>query len=524
MNILLVVVDEMRYPVSYETEELKKWRKDNLVFYEKLKDLGTEFCNHFTNTNACVPSRTTLHTGVYPSVHGNISTDGISKSSNDDLMTWLTPKSVPTIGNYLSENGYICYLKGKWHISDSSIKGKNGNILPTFDCYGKRDENMELIYKHKNVLKDYGYNEWIGPDPHGILALNTGSSVPKTKKGRDSSYIDQTIETLQKYNKKNPWFISLNMVDPHDIALYGKGASKIPNSFDFEIDESLPLKMFTDDFESSANEDLINKPKVQSNYKNIYETLFQPLFDNEKNARYYYTLMKRVDSQLCRFWEYFEKSKYFKNSVTIFTSDHGELLGAHGLNQKWFQAYQESIKIPLVIYGAKLNHLCKKVDTLTSHIDILPTICNIADIDPQFGLKNFCDYKNFILPQGKSLLHHIFDTKSKFYQDDVVYFYTEDNPTVGKNTKNYRDQSYEPLIGSTNVEAIITRIDGCLWKLIHYYPNSDTILFELYNLDQDQMELNNLFLNQNFKNLFERLRMCLHEQSFMYRKIENQYF
>jgi len=62
-NILFIMVDEWRYPVVYESDELREWKKNNLKFHEMIKSKGTVFHNHYTNTTACSPSRATLQTG-----------------------------------------------------------------------------------------------------------------------------------------------------------------------------------------------------------------------------------------------------------------------------------------------------------------------------------------------------------------------------------------------------------------------------------------------------------------------------
>src|SRR4051812_130802 len=87
-NILFFMVDEQRFTTEYESDELKKWKKKNLVFQNMLASEGVVFNNHYTNTNACAPSRTTLQTGQFPNVHGVTQTDGIAKSADSPDMKW----------------------------------------------------------------------------------------------------------------------------------------------------------------------------------------------------------------------------------------------------------------------------------------------------------------------------------------------------------------------------------------------------------------------------------------------------
>ena len=78
-NILFLMVDQERFPTIYETKELQEWRKENLVAQELLRKYGMEFLNHYVGSTACAPSRATLYTGQYPSLHGVTQTPGAAK-------------------------------------------------------------------------------------------------------------------------------------------------------------------------------------------------------------------------------------------------------------------------------------------------------------------------------------------------------------------------------------------------------------------------------------------------------------
>jgi hypothetical protein len=82
-NILFIMVDQQRYPVIYENEELRSWRKEYLNAETILKTKGMEFKNHYAGSTACCPSRATLYTGQYPSLHGVTETDGAAKGAYD---------------------------------------------------------------------------------------------------------------------------------------------------------------------------------------------------------------------------------------------------------------------------------------------------------------------------------------------------------------------------------------------------------------------------------------------------------
>ena len=177
-NILILMVDEMRYPTIYESIRLRNFRRQFLVTQEMLRAGGMEFHRHYTASTACAPSRTSVYTGHYPSLHGVTNTDGAAKSAFDEDIFWLDPHTVPTIGDYFRAAGYRTFWKGKWHIShaDIEIPGSNSS-LASYDSNGSRDAAKEQLYMNAGRLEDYGFSGWIGPEPHGTAPLNSGSSA-----------------------------------------------------------------------------------------------------------------------------------------------------------------------------------------------------------------------------------------------------------------------------------------------------------------------------------------------------------
>ena len=98
-NFLIFIVDEECFPTAYEDENLKEWRKQNLKTQELLRANGMEFFKHYVGSTACSPSRASLYTGQYPSLHGLTKTVGGASESFEPDIFWLDPNTVPTIGD-----------------------------------------------------------------------------------------------------------------------------------------------------------------------------------------------------------------------------------------------------------------------------------------------------------------------------------------------------------------------------------------------------------------------------------------
>ena len=193
-NILLIVTDQERAAPHYESPEIKTYRS-TFNGRNKIAGNGMSFNHHYIASSACVPSRTCLYTGQSIHTHGVSQTDGIAKGHSDPNFQWLPPqKGVPTIGEYLSVGGYDTSYVGKWHISQEDepdpTSGIVEDVIPRRDPStnntekdddpSKRVENkVKDLYLQSNKLKKYGFDDWVGPDPHG--KFNGNAPLPHRK-------------------------------------------------------------------------------------------------------------------------------------------------------------------------------------------------------------------------------------------------------------------------------------------------------------------------------------------------------
>ena len=96
----------------------------------------------------------------------------------------------------------------------------------------------------------------------------------------------------------------------------------------------------------------------------------------------YYYLHKVVDQAIGRILDSLEASGMADDTIVVFTSDHGDLLGAHGgLQQKWCNAFDEATHVPMVVRGPGITPIAGGISTPTSHVDLIPTLMGLAGID-----------------------------------------------------------------------------------------------------------------------------------------------
>lgn len=336
-------------------------------------------------------------------------------------------------------------------------------------------------------------------------------------------------------------------MNPHDITLWGLWANLgFVADFEFDIEDVVPRDLFDPVlFQQTVNDNLATKPSAQASYQQSYAKWMQPILNDpltlERYFRYYYQLHKNVDEQMMTVFDALLKSRFRDDTIVILTSDHGDLLGSHhGMHQKWYTAHEEAIRVPLIISNRKLFPNPRAIDTLTSHIDLVPTLLGLAGIDPepirQKLAQDHSDARPFV---GRDLSPLVLDQVDPASVNDPLYFMTDDDPSRGLNQDNWTGITVNSVIQPNHLETVITRLDdGNVWKYSRYFDNpqfwsspgtpgsdgvQDVVLeqkeptpsppygpapilcemtgkstpksdeFEMYNVSDDPMELHNLY-------------------------------
>ena len=574
-NFLIVVVDEQRYAPVYESEALKAWRKANLPAQEFLRRKAFEFTHHHIMSTACQPSRASIFTGQYPSLHGVSQTSGSAKSAIEDDLYWLEPATVPTLGNWFRAAGYDTYWKGKWHVSDADLyQPGTYDPVPSYTDRGSRDEYLEDLYLEAAMLEQYGFTGFIGPEPHGSNPLNSGSSAGPGGQGRDEVYAQLGVEQLTALRgSKKPWLMVTSFVNPHDITLWGEltlasDATGQPGSFYLTnqlVGSNVPRDLFTSAYDESAGESLSTKPDAQSSFVSLYAQGFQPLNNNTQYHRFYYQLQKEVDRHVGTVLRTLAADREaYRNTIVVYMSDHGDVLGAHGaMFQKWHNAYDEMVRVPFIIHNPVLFPQGMSSDVLTSHADLLPTLLGLAGLD-QSALARDLNSTHLQVRRlvGRDLSGVLLGEQDvESLRDEPVYFMTDDQIFRGAQAVAFTGISYPPVVQPASVETVVaylpTGSDGAQerWKFNRYWdnpalwtsPNVQDVLtiveglanqpgkkvatttvkaanpttgqvappadqFELYNLTIDPTELTNLAGNAAYVETQRQMQTLLNSQ------------
>ncbi|HEY5385215.1 MAG TPA: sulfatase-like hydrolase/transferase [Acidimicrobiales bacterium] len=532
-NILVIMTDEERYPPPYESEYLARFRREQLGARQSIRDGGLEFHRHYAGSTACLPSRTTLFTGQYPSLHGAANTDGLAKKANDPDMQWLDPNSVPTLGDWFRAGGYETHYRGKWHIShaDLMIPGSHEGLMAS-DETGTPIPAAVAAYKGADRLDPYGFSGWVGREPHGAAKADCGVV-------RDGVFAEQVVELfadLGAARRDGPWLAVASFVNPHDIAFNGFGWEALLG-FPPVDDDTLPAIPEA----PSQADSFAGRPACQEAFTKAWPAMLYEQPNDESYRRLYYYLHKLVDRAIGRILESLQASGMADDTVIVFTSDHGDLVGAHGgLMQKWYNAYDEAIRVPLLVRGPGIAATPEGVHTPTSHVDLLPTLLGLAGIDVERAAAIVAVEHDETQPlPGRDLSPVLRGSAPAASLAEPLYFMTEDDVSRGLSRLGMvSGQQYETVPNPSHVESVITSLPTAaaagagaeVWKLNHYYERLDEFdqahglpanpfaappaesAWELHNLTADPEERRNRAADADAADVLRELQGVLDEQ------------
>ncbi len=376
-NVLLILTDQLCHPPAHESEELARFRAETMPGVERLRQNGVSFEHHYPMASACAPSRASLLTGQYPSLHGVTQTDGIAKSADSDDMFWLAPDTVPTLGDWFRAAGYKTYFKGKWHASHAHLDAEDGDgYLLSIDDDGTPQEANIQKYLEADLLDGHGFSEWVGPEPHGLGKHNTGTV-------KDPFTADETIDLLHRLDAADgdePWLTVCSFLNPHDDSLFGLVG--LAQGLRYHPSQVPPVTQAP-----THDEDLSTKPTCHASYNDEFAKIMAPQPWIETHLKFYYQLQATVGEQITRVLDALAAGAAFENTIVVFSSDHGDMQGAHGgMHEKWHVAYEEALRVPFIVSSPLFPGGARTVGIPTNHADLVPTLLGLAGIDPVAAL------------------------------------------------------------------------------------------------------------------------------------------
>ncbi|WP_020529072.1 sulfatase family protein [Flexithrix dorotheae] len=408
-NIIFILVDDQRYDfLSFldhpwiETPHIDALAKNSLYFN-----------NAFVTSSLCSPSRASILTGQYPHTHGVV--------DNDTPI----PTGTPTFPQELQKSGYKTAFLGKWHMG-----GDNDKPRPGFDLWASFRGQGAYFDPMMNIDGERIQKEGYTPD------ILTDMAVAYIKENEDS---------------EQPYFLYLSHKSVHE------DFSPAPRHEGRYQDLEIPLP----DSYANTPENYKGKPEWLKNQRKSWhgaerDYSIQNYGDFNRFFQRYSECMLGVDESVGNIAKTLEELGELDNTVIIYFSDNGYLVGEHGLIDKRVM-YEESIRVPAFVHWPAQIKNASQNDEFILNIDLGPTILDLAHAEKPASM------------HGESFLPMVKGEQTDWRKEFLYEYFIDPNavqtPTIfGLRTKDYSYMTYHGV-----------------WDL-----------YELYDMKKDKAQMNNL--------------------------------
>ena len=325
---------------------------------DSLAAKGIRFGRCYTTNAICSPARASLMTSTFPSTHG------MWDCTHTQRPEWVdVPAARFTyFSHILSDAGYRNGYFGKWHVEQSNKLDNFGWHEYNHRSGGMRSKSIE---GSQVIVPKDGYRDYILA---GVSEDSDRLSHPA---------FDEGIDFIRRHaanNKNQPFCCFVSTSEPHDPYVPPKRFFDMYNLEDIRTSPTL-------------HDEADGKPEVIRRMQSVWRSLTDA--DWRRVTAAYWAVITFIDSEVGRIIDVLKETNQYENTIIVFTSDHGDMLGGHGLITKGVgTSYEEVYNIPLIIRTPEMSEGHEDNRTLTSMVDIAPTLldlCGANSLDNAHG-------------------------------------------------------------------------------------------------------------------------------------------
>ncbi|WP_340110686.1 sulfatase family protein [Maribellus mangrovi] len=464
-NILFIMTDDH----SYQTISAYSDKLIQTPNLDRIAEEGVIFHNSFVGNSICAPSRATMLTGKHTHKNGQI----------NNAVTF--DGSQVTFPKLLKTAGYQTALIGKWHLKSDPTGFDYWNILPGQGQYYNPDfiemgEKKQYEGYCTNLTTDFAINWLKNRDKNKPFCLLLHHKAPHRTWEPDTANFDEF--------KDKVYPVPENFFDNYDGRRAAKEQHLSIRSTDMDLRYDLKMqdKHIVSRFPNRDHTKRMNEQQKKAwnaYYNPIKEDFLEQklngndlyLWKYQRYMRDYLACIRSVDENVGRVLDYLKENGLDKNTLIVYTSDQGFYMGEHGWFDKRFM-YEESLRTPLLMHLPEGYSTRGDITQLVQNIDYAPTFLDFAGVDIPSSI------------QGRSLKPLLIDNVDPEWRDAIYYHYYEfPNEHMVKRHYGIRTNRY---------------------KLIHFYNDIDE--WELYDLENDPQEMNNLIDSDDHMELIDSLK------------------
>ena len=333
------------------------------------------FTHAFCQSPICTPSRASFLTGVYPSA---------TQNTRNGNLRWTG--RYPLVTRTLADAGYDCGLVGKLHLAGS------------YQRLEPRGDDGYSFYKWSHAPRDgwpegHAYADWVRSQGANLADLVKDPAGVPAPLHQTTWCAEESIGFIQeRAGSDTPWLLSVNIYDPHPPfnppadyrARFAPEEMPAPAYRDSDLAQQAALARIEFQGEARNPEELdIANPvlPVSPDAHAAPETGPAVRRDAATLIAAYHAMIAQIDDQVGRILGALEESGQQEDTLVIFTSDHGEMLGDHGLVEKGCRFYEGLVRVPLILrWPARLREP-RESDELIELSDLPPTLLEAAGLD-----------------------------------------------------------------------------------------------------------------------------------------------
>lgn len=366
-NILWICSDQQRYDTIHALG-------NSLIStpnIDRIIEKGVTFTQAYCQSPVCTPSRASFLTGRYP------------RTTRCRQNGQTIPADERLLPRIMKDHGYICGLSGKLHLSSCS----DGKVETRID------DGYDVFHWSHHPQPDWpenAYQQWLVKQGVDWEELYLSPEVDYVKPGIPAKYHQTTwcaemaIDFI-KENQNRPWLFSVNMFDPHH-------AFDPPAEYLAKYDpRQMPLpKVMEGEWQNKTIYQQLDHEWAHNTVGGMKVDEVTPA-QAQKITAAYYAMVELIDDQVGRMLAALEETGQLENTIVIFMSDHGEMLGDHGLYLKGPHFYEEAVHVPLAIQWPRKFQPGLQSDAFVELVDLVPTLLDSASIpiEPQIQGRSF---------------------------------------------------------------------------------------------------------------------------------------
>lgn len=424
---------------------------------DRLCEQGTAFNNAYCQSPICTPSRASFLTGRYPA------TTHVHRNGNSGF-----PASETLVTKMFADAGYDCGLVGKLHLTSAKGYEKRTDDGYRFFAWSHHPlPNLEPAH--------HAYHQWLeqekGVDPHELydsVAGFCGPGVPSEL--HQTRWVTETAIRFVEEAREGPWMLTLNPFDPHPpfdpppdyLARYDPAMLPPPLFRESDIGHQRRFRSIAQQTLDAMNPDGEMPPAATK--EDRLKTAYSPpeQFNGREVKAAYYAMIELIDHEFGRLLRALDAMGELENTLVVYHSDHGEMLGDHGLLYKGCRFFEGLVHVPMIFSWPGRVQQNLRSDALVELVDIAPTLLDATGMAVPAGM------------QGKSLWPLLTGAVGPDHHKDHVV--SEFNDALGS-----------AAIPTPSHGSML--FDGRMKHIVYH----GTGLGELYDLETDPGEFDNLF-------------------------------